>query len=110
MTTRFRPTSFQVAFGNTDEQQPTRAEPATPPVIIPPQKEDDQVVVDMRPVRIPSVAETEFEQIVVREEKCVECHCYSCGYRRHMHERKLNFIIFLLIVIVIMLFMYKKSA
>jgi hypothetical protein len=104
---RFRPTSFRVAFGNTSEPEPeqiTITPPSLPPVPV-----VASAVLDIRPVRISSVAETEFEQIVVRETSCRQCNCYHCAYRQRMHEHKLNLILVVLIILLIVLLVHVSS-
>jgi len=104
---RFRPTSFQVAFGNTSEREPEPLTPTPPspplPLPLPPP------MLNIQPVRISSVAETEFEQIVVRETSCRQCNCYHCAYRQRMHEHKLNFILVVLIILLIVLVVHVSS-
>ena len=99
---RFRPTSFRVAFGNTTEpEQETKMKTDEPTTY--------EMSSDIQPVRITSLVDTEFEQIVVREVSCRQCNCYNCEYRQRMHEQKLNLILFLLIMLLIVLVVHVSS-
>lgn len=113
---RFRPTSFQVAFGNTPSesttitQQPPAADviappPSPSPVVLPPPSGPIEII----PVQITSTDTAEFERIIVREQKCTQCCCYACAHRQRIHEYKLNLIIFILVVLAIMLFMHTQK-
>jgi hypothetical protein len=102
---RFRPTSFRVAFGNTSEPEPETKALQQEPNYLP------QVTssIDIQPVRVTSIADTEFEQIVVRETPCRQCNCYHCAYRQRMHEHKLNLILLILIILLIVLVVHVSS-
>ncbi len=109
MSSRFRPTSFRVAFGNTTDQEEVAVNP--PPPSPSPDEPPRAIIqeVDIRPVRISSVADAEFEQIVVRETSCRQCNCYHCAYRQRMNEHKLNLILLILLVMFVVLVVHVSS-
>jgi hypothetical protein len=96
---RFRPTSFRVAFGNSaTEVEKTELPPATVAAPVEP----------ARPELIPPEPHKKvmFEQIVIQERKCNQCDCYHCRHRQRLQDMKINAVILILIVMVLLLFVH----
>lgn len=115
---RFRPTSFRVAFGNTTEPEPestTMPPPPPPPptsTII--ETQQQQIEEAPRPAeirRIQIAQEDSFERIVVRTTPCQQCQCYNCNHHRRMCDQKINILLFLMFMMFVMIIVmaFKKS-
>lgn len=106
---RFRPTSFRVAFGNVSEDEPQAMSPPLPPPIPTPTPE----LLSTPEIRRIQVAEENvgFERIIVRATPCQRCRCGQCNYSHRIHEQKLNILLFLVFMIFVMLLVmaFKKS-
>lgn len=107
---RFRPTSFRVAFGNIpDDEPPSPPSPPSPPnpLVVAQQIE---TMPEIRRIQITEENDS-FERVVVRATPCQQCQCYHCSHHRRMHEQKVNILLFFVFMIFVMLLVlaFKKS-
>jgi len=106
MSGRFRPTPFRIAFGNTpeivqneEEVEVVVREESQPQQLPPPTIRRIQIQEEQEETR----TAMQFERVVVQENPCNLCQCYTCSYRRHQREMKLNLIIVILVIMLLIL-------